>query len=172
MALIGNCTVRAWKTAPGSEEFGPNAWHTDGLPLSVFKIMYYPLGADYEKGTIELQTPHGVHAIEGNVGTWVLLKPSEVVHQAIAPQVGERIAIEITIIPSLSLDLNPISAGQNARHPHLPWQQLSSANQFYYKPGDVIGVNIGGGPHWGCSGWVNLEGVRSASNPTPISLIS
>lgn len=162
-------TLRAWKTAPKPEEFGPNAWHKDGMPLSVLKIMYYPRGASSEKGSVELQLPE-VHAVEGEPGTWVLFKPSEIVHRALAPQVGERIAVEITILPSLTYALEPISAGQNARHPILPWQNPYASKHPLYKQGEVVGVNIGGGPKWHCGGWVNLEELASSANPNPFHL--
>jgi predicted SAM-dependent methyltransferase len=163
-------TIRAWKSYPATSEFGPNSWHSDGMPTSVYKIMYYPFGVDYEHGTVELQTAGGVHALEGPPGTWMLFKNSEIIHRGVRPQVGERLAVEITIVPALEYDLRAISAGLNARHPHLPWQQLSSTNHPLYSKGSIIGVNIGGGPHWGCHGWVNLEEVPSPSNPTPFQL--
>lgn len=115
-------SVRAWKTLPSHGETGPNSWHTDGCPFSALKIMYYPRGVSPEKGTVELQFPDGIYSLEEEAGTWMLFKNSEILHRGRPPQVGERIAVEITILPSLTYDLAPICAGQNARHPILPWQ--------------------------------------------------
>ncbi|MCX6994705.1 MAG: methyltransferase domain-containing protein [Chlamydiae bacterium] len=162
--------VRAWKTPPKSEEFGPSNWHTDGMPSAVLKIMFYPLGASSEKGTVALQLPHGVHTIEEGAGAWVLFRNSELVHKAVNPRIGERIAIEITLLPSLTYDLRPISAGQNARHPYTPLGKPYTSNHPRYRSGEVVGVNIGGGPNWNCAGWVNLEEVPSSSNLYPFRL--
>lgn len=164
-------SVRVWETLPRAIEMGPNAWHTDGLPPSALKIMIYPLGASYEKGTTELQLPSGLHAVEGEMGTWVLFKNSEIVHRGLAPQIGKRLVVEITILPSLAYDLRPVAAGVNARHPRLPWQNVRSFSYPVYKKGEIIGANVGGGPNWNTpSAWINLEEVASPSNPHPFCL--
>ncbi len=156
-------TIRAWKTGAQSEIFGPSDWHLDGLPTASFKVMFYPLGASKEKGSVELQLPQGNLLVEGGPGTWMLFKNSEVLHRGVAPQKGERIAVEITLLPSLTWDLTPISAGHNARHPALPWHQPYSSQHPLYKRGEVVGVNIGGGPHWNCPDWINLEEFATPS---------
>ena len=162
--------IRAWKTSPTTEEYGPNAWHGDGLFPSVLKIMYYPLETSYEKGTIELQVSSGIYALKEGPGAWILFKNSEILHKGVSPQIGERIGVEITILPALSHDLMPISAGQNVRHPTIAWRKQFVSKHPLYKSGEIVGVNIGGGPHWSCQGWVNLEEVISSANPCPFYL--
>jgi hypothetical protein len=157
--------VRAWKTPPQSEEFGPSDWHTDCMPSMVLKIMFYPLGASEEKGTIALQCSSGIYTLNEESGAWILFKNSDILHKGVAPQTGERIAVEITIMPSSSYDTTPISAGQNVRCPSIPWQKPYVSKHPFYKKGELIGANIGGGPHWSCEGWVNLEEVLSSRNP-------
>ncbi len=157
--------VRAWKTSPGAKEAGPLSWHTDDMSYSVYKIMFYPLGANSDQGGLALRLPQEDLVLEGQAGTWVLFKNSQVLHKGIGPQTGERIAVEITLMGSLDYHLAPISAGQNARHPEMPWQKPYVSKHPIYKKGQITGVNVGGGPNWGCGGWINLEEVTSPGNP-------
>jgi hypothetical protein len=104
-------TIRGWKSPDTILNFGPNGWHSDGMPTGIYKIMYYPYGASEEKGGCELKLSTGVHRLVGPPGTWLLFKNSTIVHRGITSQVGERLAIEITLSPFLENDLRPISAG-------------------------------------------------------------
>ena len=163
-------SLRVWETYPGDIhsndlKIGPNNWHTDGFPLSALKIMIYPLGISSEIGTTEFQLPTGHYAPEGEPGTWIFFKNSEIVHRGIAPKINKRLSIEVTILPSLEYDFKPIAAGLNARFPIFPWMKPHVSSLQIYKKGDVIGLNIGGGPNWQCPGWGNLEEVTSPSNP-------
>ena len=79
-------SLRSWETDSTARAWGPNAWHSDGMPTSVYKIMYYPFGADYELGTVELRLPEGAHALNGPPGTWMLFKNSEVTHRGVSTQ--------------------------------------------------------------------------------------
>ncbi|PIS00624.1 MAG: hypothetical protein COT84_06435 [Chlamydiae bacterium CG10_big_fil_rev_8_21_14_0_10_35_9] len=158
-------TVRAWKTDSEATDYGPNDWHTDGLPLSVWKLMIYPKGASYEKGTTELKVENSTLALDGGPGTWLFFKNSEVIHRGVAPKEGTRLIIEATIIPALDYDVQPIVSGQNSRHPLFPWTTPYLSSHPNYQRNEVIAINIGGGPNWSCPGWVNLEEVTSATNP-------
>lgn len=171
---LGSCwkvaTIRGWMTPPMQNLWGTTAWHQDGMPPTVYKILYYPLGVDENRGSTLLQLPHGNHMVVGPPGTWLLFKNSEITHRAFAPKYGKRMMLEITITPSIEYDLRPLSAGLNARHPFLPWMELSASKHPLYQKGEIQGVNLGGGPHWRCDKWVNLEEVLSPANPTPFKL--
>ena len=132
--------------------------------------MYYPLGINKGNGGVELELNGNIYSIESSLGSYLLFKPSEILHRGIAPITGERIAVEITLTPSISFDLTPTPAGQNARHPILPWQKTSKQSFTYHWKGDLVGLNIGGGPNWSCQGWINLEEVPSGINPCPFKI--
>lgn len=88
--------VRCWKTRPGASEAAAHAWHMDGFPLKVLKIMIYPFGANVERGTTEIILPDGSTTVEGPPGFWILFKNSELLHRGIAPKSADRLIIEIT----------------------------------------------------------------------------
>lgn len=116
------CT-RAWKSTASSGGEGANAWHVDGLPAPIAKIMIYPHAVGPELGTVALRFPDGqTLAVENDGPTWVLFKSSEVEHRGVRPRGdAERYAAEFTIVASPRFGLTPIFAGNNARHPHMPW---------------------------------------------------
>ena len=163
-------TIRSLNSFPTSVEFGPVTWHRDDIPPAVYKIMYYPFGSDDAHGGFDIKLQTGSqHAVEGPPGTWVLFKNSAL-HPGRIPQEAEQLAIEITLTPSLQYDLRPIAAGQNAKHPHLPWGKEFSSGHPLYPKGRIKGVNVGGGTGWHCNKWINLEEVHSSNNPTPFIL--
>ncbi len=116
--------VRCWKTHPKAIQMGPTAWHTDGFPQVVFKVMVYLSGAGWELGTTEIQLNDcsTIH-VKGPPGCWILFKNSKLLHRGIAPRQGERLILEITGVPSLRNDLRPIYAGLNALYPRFPWMR-------------------------------------------------
>lgn len=116
--------VRCWKTRPSAKQIGANSWHTDGFPPSVLKIMVYPFGASVETGTTEMFLGDGsLLSLEGPPGTWVLFKNSQLSHRGIAPNNGDRLVVEITLMPSLRSDMRPVFAGSNAQYPRSPWSR-------------------------------------------------
>jgi len=152
--------VRCFKTHPWAIETGPNEWHTDGFPLCIWKFLIYLSEVGAEKGTTELKLSDGsIASITGPSGTWLLFRNSEILHRGVAPSVGERLALEITIVPSLINDTRPICPGLNANYPKLPWSGPSAA--LYDS------INLGGGPLFHYPGWLNLEGVASSINTYP-----
>ncbi len=115
---------RGWTLKQTSADSGPNAWHMDGLPLIIYKIMLYLTPIDEDYGTLQVKTPDGKEiTLERESPTWVLFKPSELLHRGIPPQApnAARHTIEVKVIPGVTFDLAPFSAGQNARHPYRPW---------------------------------------------------
>lgn len=116
--------TRCWKTAAGASESGPNAWHADGFPLAAPKLMIYVTGAGSVLGTTEIKTLDGATVVvEGPPGAWVLFRNGDLQHRGIAPKVGERIILELTLSPSLRFDPHPVFAGLNAKYPRRPWHR-------------------------------------------------
>ena len=128
--LVADCLGHPWRivnflcrrTLPTASEVGPLAWHNDGWPRSLVKILIYftPLGSD--TGTTELQvSENAVHQIQGEAGTWCLFRNSGLVHRGIRPKSQPRVSIEVTIGPSWSNQTFPEFAGLNAQYPKYPW---------------------------------------------------
>ncbi|MCH9609795.1 MAG: hypothetical protein S4CHLAM45_01870 [Chlamydiales bacterium] len=158
--------VRMWETYPSQIEYGPTDWHVDGMHRSCCKIMIYPKGLSADKGSLEVAESDGNKILEGGEGSWVFFKNSELLHRGITGRGENRLAIEVTLIPSIQYDLEPFCAGNNARYPHLPWgKPYSSTHPSSYEGENILGVNIGGGPSWQCPKWVNLEEVTGPGTP-------
>ena len=114
---------RAWQLSGQSGDLGANEWHVDGLPESIAKLMIFPHAVGPDQGTTEFQFADGqTLAIESAFPTWALFKSSELMHRGVRPS-GDtvRYVAELTILPSPRFDLNPVFAGNNARHPLEPW---------------------------------------------------
>ncbi|MCH9614755.1 MAG: hypothetical protein SP1CHLAM54_12770 [Chlamydiia bacterium] len=157
MEYLGNpwrvLTVRAWETPPGNLEWGPNAWHTDGLPRSALKLMIYPLGASEAVGTTEIKTKEDdIIGIEGDPGTWLMFNNNELIHRGVAPLSKTRQIVEITYSPSIMNDMTVRVAGQNACYPLLPWELTTEEKNTLGKPPES-GLILGGShtskhPEW------------------------
>ena len=114
--------TRIVETLPSAEAMGPNTWHGDGFPPAILKVMIYLSSPGRESGTTELQLPGGASkVIEGPPGTWLVFRNSEIIHRGIPPASAPRLAIELTLTPSLRRNLTPIFAGLNATYPEHPW---------------------------------------------------
>ncbi|MCP5470001.1 MAG: hypothetical protein H7A36_05800 [Chlamydiales bacterium] len=116
--------LAVWKTQPKAEQFGPNSWHCDGIPVAINKVLVYLNGASMEKGTTELKLDDGtkLHA-EGPEGTCMLFKVSEILHRGVSPTVGERLVLEVRLLPSFEFDLEPCEHGFLNNPPSFPWQR-------------------------------------------------
>lgn len=114
--------VRSWATlGRPTEAIGPYAWHTDGLPKELLKIMVYSTPCGSETGGLAVDIGNdNVSHIQGPAGTWVLLYNSRLRHCGIPPTVGERLATEITLAPWTDFDLRPVSLGLNGAIPIFP----------------------------------------------------
>lgn len=120
--------VRAWSLTTHSKNVGPNEFHLDGLPPLLSKVMIYPMPMDREHGTLQLRQSDGSETtLEFDSPTWVLFKPSDMLHRGVPPQMPDikRYTVEATVIPSVAFGVTPVPAGNNARHPYLPWYRAS-----------------------------------------------
>ncbi len=115
--------VRCWDTFTGAAEAHANAWHVDGFPRYSYKLMIFPKGVGTKKGTIEIICHNDQPLLlEGEPGTWILFKNSELLHRGVAPkEIENRRVIEISIMQYPTLQLTPIFAGTNAKFPASPW---------------------------------------------------
>jgi hypothetical protein len=113
--------TRVLETLPEAVAMGPNAWHGDGFPVDILKVMAYFTAAGPESGTTELQLADGSsYVVEGPPGTWLLFKNSEIVHRGIPPTQAPRLAVELTLVPALRSNLDPCFAGLNSTYPEHP----------------------------------------------------
>lgn len=122
--------VRCWRTAAEAREVGANEWHVDGFPRGICKIMVYLSPVGPEIGTTALALPGGAcYVVSGPIGTWLLFKNGEILHRGLPPtnDAAERVAVEITIAPSLRTDVTVVSAGVNAKYPRFPWTRRPAA---------------------------------------------
>lgn len=166
--------VRCWKTHPRELQHDQNGgWHRDGFPFSSWKLMIYPFGASFEKGTTEFVSQGNLQHVDGPKGTWFLFKNSEIDHRTIAPPLvhgaEDRLIIELTLVPSLDWSGEPFCAGLNASWPYSPWFNPVLQKRDPASKG-VKCLNIGGGANFNSRGWLNLEGAESPTNPSPFYL--
>jgi len=117
--------LKAWWTPVGAKAVGMNAWHTDGMPDEICKLMVYPFGADMDIGTTQFQYPDGSERnIEGPRGVYAIIKNSAFIHRGIAPKRKDRLIVELTIGPSPTMDWRMASGGPLSTYPKLPWADL------------------------------------------------
>jgi SAM-dependent methyltransferase len=117
------CVVntRIVETLPNAEIMGPNAWHGDGFPPDLLKVMLYLSAPGRETGTTEFQIGDRTTIIEGPAGTWVLFRNSVLIHRGVPPARDPRLAVEVTLMPALRRRTTPVFAGLNATYPEYPW---------------------------------------------------
>jgi len=128
--------TRILETLPSAEAMGPNAWHGDGFPPEILKVMIYLSPAGRDSGTTELKLGDGVSkVVEGPPGTWLLFHNSAIVHRGIPPATSPRLAIEVTLAPAWRSRLAPLFAGLNATYPEYPW----SLNPLWRTAARVLG---------------------------------
>lgn len=96
--------------------------HTDGWPLGVRKLMFYPSGAGLEQGSTALLLQPNAIIISGGKGVWTLFENSVVPHMARAPVAGQppRPTIEVTILPAFRTDPRVKGHGIHVGFPWLP----------------------------------------------------
>lgn len=130
--------TRCWKTSPSASESGPNAWHADGFPVAAPKLMIYLTGAGPSLGSTEIRALDGTTIfVEGPPGMWVLFRNGDLQHRGIAPQVGERIILELTLAPALRFDATPVFAGLNAKYPRRPWYRTRNKTGYAFPPAEA-----------------------------------
>jgi len=105
--------VRAWKTLPNSELFGPNTLHTDGFYPGHLKVMLYLTPLSKESGALQVGQEL---IIDKPAGTAVIFKNSDVIHSGIPGKSEERISIEITIFRSFIYQFQFHNGHYDGRH--------------------------------------------------------
>jgi len=119
--------TRAWYLTDESlDNSNANNWHNDALPLCIYKVMYYLTPLNSTNGSLRVRTTDGQEILLEREGpTWVLFKPSELMHRGVPPtlQGTKRFTVESPITPSVTFGTTAFFAGQNAHHPHYPWQR-------------------------------------------------
>lgn len=130
--------TRILETLPDAAIMGPNAWHGDGFPPDLLKVMLYLSPAGPDCGTTEFQLDGGrTSVIEGPPGTWVLFRNSTLIHRGVPPRTGTRLAVEITLMPAWRRSTEPVFAGLNATYPDYPWSVTSLGRALAGPPGRV-----------------------------------
>lgn len=109
--------IRAWKTLSDREEFGLEFSDAPNTPPSLFKIFFYP------EGTLPLGCLEDSLDSTHEKGLWIIYKNADAIQRAKLPNINNRKVVEISIVPSLEYNLDPVFAGLNAYHPKLPWQK-------------------------------------------------
>jgi hypothetical protein len=125
--------VRAWETKPDAGDFGPSAWHRDGMSRGHLKLMIYLNGLGNELASLEIED---FEPIYGPPGLAVVFQNSNLTHRA-RPTNGSslRPVIEVTLMRTL-LDparKKPFIGHDNDRHLRHPYLAYSSRNFDLHK---------------------------------------
>ena len=114
--------VNCWGVMPSSAGIASNAWHVDGYPRRMYKLVIYLNPPSRDNGTSEVLMPDGSSTIvEGSAGTWMLFNSSTLSHRGIPATKGERIIINATIVPAFKENVFPVIAGMSSNFPWFPW---------------------------------------------------
>ncbi len=113
-------------------------YHSDRWPPAIKKIMIYPSGAGWDKGTTEMELRDGERKIvEGGRGTWVLFENSTLNHRAFVPNRNgsPRPTVELSILPAFETDPAVRLSGLHVGYPWLPPETVAlppglSPNRF------------------------------------------
>jgi hypothetical protein len=119
--------VRYWEVKPGGEGVGTNAWHTDGFPRHMCKILSFFSDYDSELGTTQFKLLNQTHVVpSGKAGGWFLFQNSTVEHCGLPPkrEGAVRKTFEVILGPSFVTSCKAIFAGSNGHYPHRPWYVL------------------------------------------------
>lgn len=114
--------LNCWSMTPDAAGFASNAWHTDGFPSGMYKLLIYLTPPSKEGGTSEIKFSDGTSTlVEGPAGTWLLFNSTNLIHRGLPALSGERVVINATIIPAFNNHTRPFFAGQAACFPWFPW---------------------------------------------------
>ncbi len=114
------CTVRLFSVRPVSVT---QTLHTDGWPLGLKKLYFYPNGVNRELGSTQVIDKLGRDVIaEGGPGTWMLFENSVVMHQALPNATKERPTLEIVVAPAFRTDTSLVVTGTNGMFPFYPFE--------------------------------------------------
>ena len=120
--------VRIWNTPASSadaERKGSLAWHHDGMPKDMVKLLIYLTDLSPDTGSVEWKiSENETTSLEGLAGSWLLFQNSVVIHRGVPPiKPGkQRTILELTISPSAINNQTVVHGGNNARHPWRFWQ--------------------------------------------------
>lgn len=109
------------------DEFGPTAWHFDGGPRFLRKMMIYPKPLNAENGSFETYTRKGKKVTLETTGpVGILGDVSLLKHRGVPGNKAGfvRPMLEITLAPADKTDLTVRFAGQAAREIRLPVEEL------------------------------------------------
>ncbi|WP_197472680.1 hypothetical protein, partial [Oleiphilus sp. HI0123] len=165
--------TRAWTTKPGTERFGPNAMHLDGLEAGHLKIMVYLTPLNKESGYLVI----GNDEIKDvPAGLCVMFKNSDISHSGVPGLSLGRTCIEVTLMRAL-VDLPQLWLGHHfGRHlvdPSIAYLRASELINDQTKiqekqplfPTDKLKINIGSGrrdwSEWTCFDEINSPGVTN-----------
>lgn len=112
--------LRLWNlTQSSAADAAANAWHRDGLPPLIMKLMIYLTAPSVETGTTQVKRPdESVVTLEGPRGSFILFDNNGLLHRGIPPaRPTKRTVLEITFMPALISDFSPVYAGVNAQFP-------------------------------------------------------
>jgi hypothetical protein len=112
--------VRVWTTPAVAAAHGMYAFHHDGFPVAIFKIMIYFTPMDREYGTLEIDRDGKIEALSGPAASWVLFYNSTIIHRGIPGTAFERGSAEITLSRAKKFDLTLRQPGLNAHYPVQP----------------------------------------------------
>jgi hypothetical protein len=178
--------VRAWNTKKTDNiQHGPTELHVDGLSEFVRKLMIYPEPPNPDNGTLEIIGRNGKAFVLNSAANpmAILADVGTLKHRGINPSVSQmRPMIEITLVPSLDLNISTHFQGQNARVAFLQDNDFRDVKNHIYslqhklqsdlKPRNEIvnevNVNIGGGRGFSYPGWLNFD---AASPKIPSKMI-
>ena len=114
--------VNVWGIMPSAVGLGSNAWHSDGFPPAIYKLLLYLNQVDKNKGSTEIRLLDGSSkVVEGPVGTWLLFNPTAIAHRGLPATSEERVTLSATIVPAFKESCCPIFAGFAAHFPWFPW---------------------------------------------------
>jgi SAM-dependent methyltransferase len=130
--------VRCQISEPGAT-VGPFEWHTDGLPDSIVKVLYYLDGTSEETGSTAVQLPSGEEVVfEGEAGSWVLININKIMHKGI-PSIGRRRKmLEITLGPSAQTNCRAYAVALNGSYPWVPWLSPGFKSGYVNQPTQIL----------------------------------
>lgn len=163
-AYIGSPFVfvntRIWRTEPGSPEFGPNDFHTDGFEPGHMKIMVYVTPLSRESGYFEVKDTDGViyELIDEPSGVAICFSNSDVEHRGVPGVVSERISIEVTLMRTL-VDGEQRWPGHFLGR-HLKYPKLLNSTQLNTNETDGFKFDP---PHFQCADFSSASKVNIGS---------
>ena len=151
--------ITAKLVTPGASLYGMCKPHRDGFPEGCTKVLIYPQGLDKEKGLLEIEGA----TVEGPPGLLVAFNSSKYIHRAIPGLSENRLAIEISLMRSITplrQLMSSHAAGSFYIDPKIPYQFEQSRNKYperyKEKENPFKYINIGSGGKVNTK-WLSLD---------------